>query len=146
MKKIILFTLVLFVFIASPVIARGEGFGLGIILGEPTGLSGKVWMNSNAAVDMAAAWSFGDNGAVHLHGDYVFHNKNLLDFAFLYYGIGAKVKLADDIQVGIRIPVGLVHTFQEAPLDVFFEIVPGLNLIPDTDFYVHGGLGIRYYF
>ncbi|MDK2976370.1 MAG: hypothetical protein PWP06_845, partial [Candidatus Marinimicrobia bacterium] len=109
MKKLIIFMVVAFVLIAGPVALKAEGLGLGIILGEPTGLSGKMWMGGNTAVDAAAAWSFGDNGALHLHADYLFHKNDLMEFASLYYGLGAKVKLMDDVQVGIRVPVGLVH-------------------------------------
>ncbi|MDK2976014.1 MAG: hypothetical protein PWP06_489, partial [Candidatus Marinimicrobia bacterium] len=68
------------------------------------------------------------------------------EFASLYYGLGAKVKLMDDVQVGIRVPVGLVHELESAPIDIFLEIVPGLNLIPETNFGINGGLGVRYYF
>jgi hypothetical protein len=146
MKKLIIFMVVAFVLIAGPVALKAEGLGLGIILGEPTGLSGKMWMGGNTAVDAAAAWSFGDNGALHLHADYLFHKNDLMEFASLYYGLGAKVKLMDDVQVGIRVPVGLVHELESAPIDIFLEIVPGLNLIPETNFGINGGLGIRYYF
>ena len=51
-----------------------EGLGLGIILGEPTGISFKSWLSTTTAFDMAAAWSFVDEDALHLHGDYLVHN------------------------------------------------------------------------
>lgn len=146
MKKLILFVLVVLVLVAGPVTAKGEGLGLGFILGEPTGLSGKMWLGGNTAIDGAAAWSFGDNGALHLHADYLLHNHELLEFASIYYGLGAKVKLMDDVQMGIRVPIGLVHELREAPIDIFLELVPGLNLIPGTNFNMNGGVGARYYF
>jgi len=34
----------------------------------------------------------------------------------------------------------------EAPLDIFFELVPLIGLVPATDFEVNGGIGIRYFF
>jgi len=146
MKKLTVFMVVALVLSAGPVSVKAEGMGLGIILGEPTGLSGKMWTGGNTAVDGAAAWSFGDNGALHLHADYLFHKNDLLEFASLYYGLGARVKLTDDVQVGIRIPFGLVHNLESAPIDIFLEIVPGLNLIPETNFGINGGLGARFYF
>ena len=35
-------------------------FGLGVILGEPTGLSAKVFQGNNRAFALGAAWSFGN--------------------------------------------------------------------------------------
>ncbi len=146
MRKLFAMIVVTLIMLTGPVTAKGQGFGLGFILGEPTGLSGKMWLGGNTAIDGAAAWSFGDNGALHLHVDYLLHNHDLMEFASLYYGLGAKVKLMDDVQMGIRVPVGLVHEFREAPIDIFLELVPGLNLIPGTSFNMNGGVGARYYF
>jgi len=146
MRKLFTILVMILIVFAGPVTAKGEGIGLGIIFGEPTGLSGKMWLGGNTAIVGAAAWSFGDNGAIHLHADYLFHKNDLLEFASLYYGLGVKVKLTDDVQLGIRIPVGLVHKLNDAPIDIFLEIVPGVNLVPSTGFGVNGGLGARYYF
>jgi hypothetical protein len=38
--------------------AQDSGFGLGIIIGEPTGISAKQWTGSRTAIDGAVAWSF----------------------------------------------------------------------------------------
>ncbi|MBP2681688.1 MAG: hypothetical protein H6Q78_1551, partial [Candidatus Krumholzibacteriota bacterium] len=45
-----------------------------------------------------------------------------------------------------RVPVGLTYIFDGAPLDIFFEIVPILDLIPDTEFDANAAIGIRFYF
>ena len=37
--------------------AQDSGFGLGVILGEPTGISGKLWLGGKTAIDGATAWS-----------------------------------------------------------------------------------------
>jgi hypothetical protein len=42
--------------------------------------------------------------------------------------------------------VGLSYEFDGAPLDVFLEVVPTLDLIPGTAFDLGAGLGLRYYF
>lgn len=145
MKKWIMILLAVSVIVLTgPVTAISQG--LGVILGEPTGLSAKMWLGTNTAVDGAAAWSFGDNGGIHLHADYLFHKNDLLSFASFYYGLGAKVVIINDLHLGVRIPLGLVHQLENAPIDIFLEIVPGLNLIPSTGFGVNGGLGARYYF
>jgi hypothetical protein len=121
--------------------------GLGIILGEPTGLSVKIWQNDNIAYDAAAAWSLGEDGALHLHADFLQHNYNLLNQDFpVYYGLGGRVRLEDDPKLGVRIPLGISHKFSETPMDIFFEIVPVLDLVPETSFAMNGAIGIRYYF
>jgi hypothetical protein len=49
---------VLFIFglFSLNLLAQADGFGVGIILGEPTGLSGKYWLTEKTAVDAAVAW------------------------------------------------------------------------------------------
>ena len=130
--------------------AQDSGFGLGIILGEPTGISAKLWTGQSTAIDGAVACSFGRNEALHLHVDYLFHYFNLFDIENgklpLYFGIGGRVKLTDDTKVGVRIPVGIDYMFSNAPVDIFLEVVPLLNLVPDTDFDINAGLGVRFFF
>lgn len=128
----------------------GGNFGIGVMLGEPTGVSVKSWNNSRSAFGLGAAWSLsGSNEAVHLHADYLLHtwftgvDRGRLAF---YYGIGARVIFSDDAEAGIRVPLGLDYIFEDAPLDLFVEAVPILNLTPDTDFAGNGAVGIRYYF
>ena len=130
--------------------AQNRNFGLGIILGEPTGLSAKLTTNHINALDFAAAWSFKDNGHLLLQTDYIWHNFDLIQvpsgrFPF-YYGIGGRVIFSNDPLVGIRIPVGLDYQFEREPIDIFIEIVPILDIIPATRFNIGGGLGIRFWF
>ncbi|HNQ13309.1 MAG TPA: hypothetical protein PKH65_08060 [Bacteroidia bacterium] len=126
------------------------GFGAGIIIGEPTGLSGKLFMSERNAVDFALAWSFADDAALHLHSDYLVHNYDLIHVSYgklpLFYGIGGRLKLADKSRLGLRVPVGLAYLFDEDPFEVFIELVPLLDLIPVTSFTINGGIGVRYYF
>ncbi len=127
-------------------------FGIGVILGEPTGLSAKMWTSENTAFDLGVAWSFSGNGHFHIHGDYLFHNFGLFDVSKgslpLYFGIGARMLFRDnaDDKIGVRIPIGLEYFFDGVPLAVFGEVVPILDLAPSTEFDINGGLGIRFYF
>lgn len=118
---------------------------LGIILGEPTGISLKMWQSNNTAYNFGLAWSFSGQGSIHAHADYLRHN--WLDVTegdlVLYYGLGARLLLRDDPKVGARIPVGLQYLIPNSRLTVFAEVAPMLDLIPDTSFEVNGGLGIR---
>ncbi len=129
---------------------NGGNLGLGVMLGEPTGISLKSWNNSRSAFDLGVAWSFaGSDDDIYLHADYLLHSwiddVDQGDLAF-YYGIGGRMIFSDDPTAGVRIPFGLNYVIQDAPVDVFVEVVPVLNLTPNTDFDGNGALGIRYYF
>jgi hypothetical protein len=126
--------------------AQNNGFGLGVILGEPTGLSCKLWRDNSAAIDGAAAWSFDKKDALYLHADYLFHNFSLVKSNIpVYYGIGGRVKFEEKSKAGVRIPFGIDFMLTEVPLDIFFELVPLFDLVRTTGFGVNGGIGIRYY-
>jgi len=143
---------------AASVNARTQDdFGIGVIIGEPTGLSVKYWLDEERAIDGAAAWSYSENDSFQLHGDYLIHNDELLEANELpvYYGIGARLKFKDDdgrgrnengAIFGIRVPLGITYLFDEEPLDLFFELVPVLDLAPDFDLDINAAVGLRYYF
>ncbi len=147
MKKFI-FILLLGVFSLS-LTAQDSGFGVGVIIGEPTGVSLKTWLSQKSAVDAGIAWSL-TNDWFHIHADYLIHNFDLIDVSKgqlpFYFGFGAKMGIGNDFSFGARVPVGLAYLFDEAPLDVFVEVVPALQLISDIKFDMNGGIGIRYWF
>ena len=132
--------------------AAAQGtFGPGIIVGEPTGLSAKWYTTGNKAIDLAAAWSVEGEDAFHLHGDLLFHRRDLLEADGkglpLYYGLGARVKLLEkDDLLGIRFPFGIGTFVADGDFDVFLELVPILDLAPETDASLNAGIGLRYWF
>ena len=144
-----LFLILLFAVFSLHVFSQDEGFGLGLILGEPTGLSAKIWTGEHTAIDAAMAWSFIDTGFLRVHADMLHHifsidvEKGQLP---IYFGLGAKLVFSSNLELGVRLPVGISYLFESAPFDVFIEVVPGLNLIPATTFFIEGGLGARYFF
>lgn len=133
----------------GPLHAQDRGFGLGIMVGSPTGLSGKLWVSQQNAVDVGLAWSFSHEGYMHIHGDYLWHFPHAIRSSerfVLYAGIGGRVGLSDDARIGVRIPGGIGWWPRNVPLDVFLEIAPVLDLAPETDFDMTGALGARYFF
>ncbi len=131
----------------SPAQAR---FGAGLMVGEPTGFTFKWWQDESTAVNAATGWSLGD-GHFYAHGDYVWHrviqDEKLGGSAPVYYGIGARLLLGDGKdKVGVRIPLGVNYTFEDGRFDVFVEIAPIFNVIPETSFDLSAGVGARYYF
>ena len=151
MKTAMIVVLITIVF-SSAAAAAGGSFGLGIILGEPTGISGKLFLTKKNAIDGAVAWSLEHDNDFHIHGDYLYHSYNIFsneDMELpLHFGIGGRIKFRQnrDDKIGIRFPVGLNYIFETAPFDVFLEIVPIMDLAPDTDFDLNAALGGRFYF
>ena len=140
--------------------AQDRGFGLGIVAGEPTGVSLKSWQGRTTALDAALAWSFAGNDFVQIHGDYLSHNFSLLKVEEgqlpFYYGIGGRLKLIDlddnkndrndKTRIGVRLPLGLAYLFEKVTLDLFVEVVPVLDLVPETEFDLNAAIGVRYFF
>jgi hypothetical protein len=151
MKNLLVKSL-LFLFLFSTVsFAQSNGFGLGIMVGEPTGISAKYWTTSSTAFDFGLGYSFERNSRMHLHADYLFHVKGLFNTTeniSLYYGPGARLRLVENgkSRLGARFDVGLVWIPRNSPIDVFLEIAPLLDIIPETDFSINGGIGVRYFF
>lgn len=150
MKIKALVCLSLLFFLAGVAVAQDSGTGLGVILGEPSGISLKSWVGGKTALDFAVAWSFVDKSSVYFHVDYLFH-----DFDFfqvkrgtlaLYYGIGGRIKGQRKSRAGIRVPIGICYIFEKAPFDIFLEIGPLLDLTPATEFEMTAYIGARYYF
>jgi hypothetical protein len=128
----------------------GGRFGLGVMLGEPTGISAKLWLGETSAVDGGVAWSFAQNPAVSVHADYLFHFFDVISVKAgrlpLYVGIGGAFSAGQDPDLGVRIPVGLTYLFDGPPLDLFLEVAPIVLVFPATTLDFSGGLGIRFYF
>ena len=143
-----LVVLVIFFTICGAV--QAETFGIGVLLGEPTGISAKLWLGETMAVDLAAAWSFVNESAFHLHADYLFHFYDLITVSKgslpVYLGVGGRFRFEKRFRFGVRIPVGLEYLFEDIPLDVFAEIGPIVDLVPATGFDIGGGIGVRYIF
>ena len=127
MKKLILIAFVSLFSVG--VFAQDSGLGLGVIFGEPTGLSAKMWTSDRTAIDAAAAWSFVGTGWLHIHADFLVHNFDLINVSEgslpVYFGVGAYVGLSSDLGLGARVPVGIAYHFEGAPVEAFFELAPG---------------------
>jgi hypothetical protein len=129
--------------------------GVGVILGEPVGASVKYWLNDTMAVDGAAGWSGHEHSTLYFHGDVLWHKFDLFDISPapgrlpLYFGVGGLVRFrnhGEGNNVGVRVPVGVSYIFDNAPIDVFGEIAPALDVAPDLHGEVTGGIGIRFWF
>lgn len=130
--------------------AQDRGVGLGILAGQPTGISGKAWTGAANAVDFALSWGFRRTGYVQIHADYLWHFPNVIrsqERFVLYTGVGGRFGAPRDKGIlGVRIPFGIAFWPRGVPLDVFFEVAPILDLVPATELTGHAGIGARYFF
>lgn len=134
-------------------------FGLGIMLGAPSGLSGKYFYGRSTAFDfgVGAVRYWRNRDGLHLHFDHLWHPVSLAhDRAFelpLYVGIGARIFDFDGggSAIGLRAPIGIAFDFNNVPLDIFVELALVIDTFVDYDGDrydgdVNGAVGLRYYF
>lgn len=137
--------------VASPQPGAARDFGLGVIIGDPTGISGKYWLTEKRAVDMALAWDLsGDEDRFEVHADHLWHFDLKIDSSQgrlpLYVGLGGRLLTGHDARLGLRIPMGIAYLFPRTPIELFAEVVPVVDFTPDSDSTVNGGAGVRFYF
>jgi hypothetical protein len=132
--------------------------GIGIILGEPTGITAKLYLKDDQAIQAAAGAAFVANG-LQVHGDYVFHPWILQDrdtFVLPVY-VGPGVRFVDysggsmgssHFATGLRAVGGLLFDFKNVPLDAFVEVAGVLEYDFKNGFGagINFGAGVRYYF
>lgn len=132
--------------------AQESGLGVGVILGEPTGLCGKYWLDNSNAVDFGiAAGLFGENSGFSVHADYLYHNMDMIQWDYklpVYYGFGVRMRFPtnNQLNLGVRGVVGIMMFINQYPMDVFFEIAPSFRLLPTTGLNLDLAIGTRYYF
>lgn len=149
-KKYLLIAFICIAFSLGSSFAQTNNFGFGIILGSPTGLSGKYWSSSINAFDFGLGYSFEKNSRIHLHGDFLFHIDGEISSSgkiAIYYGPGIRLKFREDnnSSLGARGVLGGLWMPRGTKIDVFVEIAPVMDLIPSTNFTIDGGIGLRFF-
>ena len=141
-------------------------FGLGVEFGEPTGFTGKYWMDTNGAID--GGLSFSVNSFFLVYADYLYHFPSAFGHStpfvsqlIPYIGIGGVLFISTDnartskfyyadnrdkVGLGVRVPLGIEWLPPTAPIGVFVQLIPGVGILPSSFGIFEGGLGIRYYF
>jgi hypothetical protein len=149
--------------------AKGGPFGLGIIGGNPTGITGKYFFGSEDAIDFhlgIGGWGR-RNRDIGIYVDYLRHfdlgvRNSVMSMAF-YAGIGGDIIFTDNgycgkfnckdyrdgdgtVWLAARAPLGINMMFQKVPLELFLEIIPALYIIQYISFDIDLALGLRFYF
>ncbi|HXE42738.1 MAG TPA: hypothetical protein VN516_06905, partial [Candidatus Baltobacteraceae bacterium] len=139
----------------SPSSPSGKRLGVGVVLGEPVGVSVKYWLNDKMAVDGAAGFSAHNNSPFYFHSDVLWHRFDVFDVSPapgklpIYFGVGGLVRIrdhGDETTLGIRAPIGVSYLFDNAPIDIFAEIGPAIDVHPTFKGEITGGIGVRFWF
>ncbi len=150
-------------------------FGLGLEVGAPSGLSGKYFLSDSGALNFGAGGIYRhyyyDRG-LHVYLDYLWHPVSLASTSSLelplYIGLGGRFWDFEHCRLpnrrdchsgsalGVRVPFGIAFDFNRAPLDIFVQAVPVLDILSASyyrefhdrrgHFGVDGSVGIRYWF
>lgn len=168
MKKRFVLAAVVFVFLgALPNLQAqvgGKNFGLGIQVGDPTGLTFKWWSGGNTA------WAFqlGNSyfGGFRIGADHLWHfnafNSNIVK---MHAGVGGVLGLGDghrggwvfrgnnkwrwggddDFGIGARGLIGIDIFPRNTPLEIFLDAGILVGIIPVGGAAFEAALGIRFY-
>lgn len=139
------------IFLSNLNYAQDKGFGLGVVLGNPSGISAKYWVSNRAALDFGLGYSFtSDNSLFDFFTDYVIHNTELIqneENFVVYYGPGARLHIhKSQSRLGVRGVLGILWLPANSDIDIFLEVAPILDVIPETKFDFDGGIGLRFFF
>jgi hypothetical protein len=153
MKKIVSFTIILVCTLAllQNVQAKERTFGIGGIIDDPNGISLKAWLSESTAVAGAVSVDLGDNYSwVSVHADFLKQNTVVTwEEALLQTHFGGGVRIVSgEFQdfIALRAPIGIDVNAVDAPMEVFMEVVPTIDIDPEVFFYFSGAMGFRYYF
>ena len=151
MRKLLLTTVVFgLVMVAQAAPARAD-FGLGLFLGEPTGLDLKIGLGNRSALDIVLGFTtFSDGRGGYGHLTYLVTPLVAQGDAVtvpLRVGIGGAVfGPSDDLHVEVRAPFEIGLRLRRTPLEFYGEITLALVFVDPVDLDVQGGLGFRVYF
>lgn len=135
--------------LAAPAAAEERGLlGLGFEVGSPIGGTVKFWTQDT----QAAQFGLGFSGNLAMHGDYVFHHWDLLPppsegRLAAYGGLGLRMRNreGDDLEFGLRTPIGAAYWMSRHPLELFAELAPVFKFNAVNGLDLDGVVGLRLY-
>lgn len=132
--------------------ARADN-ALGVVLGDPTGISGRFSVSPANSFEMAVAYSSSHYEGLHIHGTYLWDNaRNFRTSASpleMYYGLGVRLITINkgerdgSTAVGPRAPIGLLYKINNPNLEFFGEVSATVDITPKTDVDLDIGIGVR---
>lgn len=152
-------------------VGSSRNFGLGIQFGDPTAITGKAFIGGENAIDFGLGlgglgynrcWDhdhyhscggrYGQDLSV--HADLLWQENLVRHTAKLDWHIGVGGRMifwntfdGGDVNFIVRMPVGLDLTFARPSfLELFFEVAPGLGIVPFAWLDLDAAIGVRFYF
>lgn len=138
-------------FMAALTGCAGRGDAIGLILGDPTGLSYEHALGGGSSLVLGLGLDFAGWEPWRGHLDWIEGTSYGGGEWVPYWGVGVRVHLRDVagslevVAAGPRVPLGLTFDFGDRRPYLFAEVAPGLDLI-DRDFTLDLALGLRFAF
>ena len=135
--------------------------GVGVVLGDPSGISMKLSLDPQHALQLHAGFEVEkfDRARISSALDYLFYFRDLTMVAKHkgkvkvnlnpYAGVGGSIQISEGstpIRLGARAPLGLAFLFSPGNLEIFAEIALGIHIFPSTTALIDGGIGGRWFF
>ncbi len=134
----------------------GGPLGLGVGIGAPSGLTGKMWLGDWSGVQFSAGGDAGRLGDVAVTVDYVAHLRPIqppTESVSIPLHIGVGVNLSTNITemtgtltTGPRLVLGASIMVRDVPADFFMETAPTFYFYELLTWSFDGQMGVRYYF
>lgn len=161
--KYILIQCVMLTLIIIPDTVIAKTWGLGAVIGAPTGLSANYFLNLSQSVHSTLAYDFSGDDELQLASHYTWRRNNLktekLNFGW-FYGVGAKLAYHerdhnhrhhdhdedDHFHFGPSGTLGVFREFKDVPLEIFLKSNLTVNIIEHTGVDGDLMLGLHYNF
>jgi len=140
--------------------AEAKDFGLGVVVGEPTGATAEIVFGPTTSLDLALGVELFHDNDLYFRTDFLFrlvefHEESMI--VPIYVGIGLFIwdhdrgPDDDDLHLGPRVPLGVALEFSTIPIQFFAELALRLAFFEHdredhVDADLTGALGFRYYF
>ena len=126
---------------------RSPGTGVGVVAGNPTGVTLKHWPDPSLAFDAGIGFS----GDAAFYADFLWHSWDLFPppsrgRLAAYAGLGPRLETERTAVLGLRTIAGAAYWLAGRPVEIFMEGGPVFRLAPGRGVDIDIGGGIRFYF
>jgi hypothetical protein len=150
MFKRMLFIVLLLVLAAQVGFSQSSGIGLGLAIGNPTGIDCKGWITRSGALHLSIGWpDLSSHGGTALSAEYLWHAhvfRSRERFP-LFYGVGGFFGVGGGVDIiAARGIFGIEWWPRGSNFDIFLQLMPALYFEPNSEFDFDFQLGARYFF
>ncbi|MGE0547333.1 MAG: hypothetical protein AB7O24_08910 [Kofleriaceae bacterium] len=146
MRRLVL----VFVLLAAVPRSASADVGLGLFIGDPSGIDLKLDLGRRSALDILLGWNtFREGRSGYGHVTYLYTlaaGRGRSVVVPLRLGIGGAVYgFRNDVDAGVRAPFQVGLRFRRTPIEIYGEVALFVTFLDDW-WDVQGGLGLRFYF